>query len=94
MSSSSEALRRQLQREGISQAVLEQVLQKERIKAINYTVHVYGVIVANVLADKYDFTGDEVKRVLGEVTNLYDSMSKGYVSVDEIEAQMKEEGVL
>ena len=49
------------------------------------------IVLAFVLHDKLDFDSDKLFKTLGQVSELWDSVIKGYVNVRELEATLREE---
>ena len=44
-----------------------------------------------VLSDKHDFTAGQLDEFVDDVLNLYDSYEQGYLSLQDVEAALKEE---
>ena len=73
---------------------LREARNQERQKAIEHAVKHFPLALAMVLMDKWGFKGKNLKTVLLQIGDLYDSMSTGYVSAEDVRATiLKEEGL-
>ena len=76
--------------ESLENALLE-ARKQERQKAIGHAVRHYSLALAMVLMDKWGFRGKNLKTVLVQIGDLYDSMERGHVSAGDIAKTILEE---
>ena len=62
-----------------------------RTDGINFAVKMMSEVIAYVLADKRGFGHDELGETIKELEYASDSILKGYMSLDDIEAVLKDE---
>lgn len=78
--------RRRLERKGIDKAELSRI--------IGYVVNQYSAVLALCLHDKLGFGKVRAQRFMREVEEMFDSINKGYLSLDDvIETVEKELGI-
>lgn len=78
--------RRRLERKGIDRAELSRI--------IDYVVKQYSAVLALCLHDKLGFGKVRTQRFMGEVDQVFDSINRGYLSLDDvIETVEKELGI-
>ena len=68
--------------------VMEENVKKE---SIDFTIMNYVACVALCLHDKLGFGHDRACRFLQDVDNLFDSINKGYLSLDDVLKTIEEE---
>ena len=73
--------------------VFKKVREEERAKTIIFSVQAYSAAMTMVLYDKFDFTGDQLQKIATEINDIFDSILQGYVTIEEIQSTMKEEGI-
>ncbi len=78
--------RRRLERKGIDQAELGRIM--------DYVVKQYSAVMALCLHDKLGFGKVRAQRFMREVDKVFDSINKGYLSLDDVlETVEKELGI-
>ena len=60
-------------------------------ESIKFTVEMYSVAVAMVLRDKYRFGEVRMKRIMKEITEQFEMITEGYVSLDDMKKVLLEE---
>lgn len=60
-------------------------------KGVTGTVENYSAVVLLCLKDKFDFTTKQLQEVAWYINDTFDSVEKGYVSLDDIIQTLKEE---
>ena len=70
---------------------LNDARKQERQKAIEHAVRHYSLALAMVLMDKWGFRDKNLKTVLLQIGDLYDSMDRGFVNADDIRKTILEE---
>lgn len=66
-------------------------LKKIKNEVADEMTEITWVIFFNVLRDKEGFTTEDLQRVWGEVSDLSDSIIKGYVSISDLKNVLKQE---
>ena len=77
-------------REDLKRAV-DMAIGEERRKIIDIAVCQYTCAVAIVLRDKLGFGQTRLLRVLEQINETFDSIDRGYISVDDIVKVISEE---
>ena len=72
-------------------AIEENIKAKTLKDAIDFAVKNYMACVALCLHDKLGFGHDRTCRFMRDVDNLFDSINKGYLSLDDVLKTVKEE---
>lgn len=57
----------------------------------NNTLNAAWAIIMTVLIDKEGFNQEDIERVWNEVENLSDSITKGYVNINDLKKTLKDE---
>ena len=70
---------------------VEKALMEERRKVIDIVVHQYTCALAIVLRDKLDFGRTRLLRALEHVNDTFDSIDKGYLSMEDIKKTIADE---
>ena len=83
--------RRKQSRIGITAKELKQLDISIKQKSIKFTVEMYSVAVAMVLRDKYGFGEVRMKRIMKEITEQFEMITEGYVSLDDMKKVLLEE---
>ena len=79
--------RRKLERKGIDRAELSRI--------VDYVVKYHSAVVALCLHDKLGFGKVRAQRFMHEVDQVFDSINKGYLSLDDVvETVEKELGIM
>ena len=71
--------------------MLGTALAIERDRVIRAVVHQYSVAVAMTAYDKLGFDKPKLEYLLEQVLDLFDSVSRGYVEMSDIETCLKDE---
>jgi hypothetical protein len=85
------AERRRIAKSRVSAKDLLNIQRTEGLKAVNLTVHDFSVAVAATLHDKLGFGTMRLSKTLNDISELFDSINKGYVSIEDLEQTLKEE---
>lgn len=72
-------------------AMEENIKAKTSKDAIDFTIMNYIACVALCLHDKLGFGHDRTCRFMRDVDNLFDSINKGYLSLDDVLKTVEEE---
>lgn len=83
--------RRRLERNGVVVKELESIIEERTRDAIDYTVRQYSAVLALCLRDKLGFGKIRVQRFLQDVNEVFDSIIKGYLSLDDVIETVKQE---
>lgn len=83
--------RRKQSRIGITAKELKQLDISIKQESIKFTVEMYSVAVAMVLRDKYGFGEVRMKRIMKEITEQFEMITEGYVSLDDMKKVLLEE---
>lgn len=83
--------RRKQSRIGITAKELKQLDISIKQESIKFTVEMYSVAVAMVLRDKYRFGEVRMKRIMKEITEQFEMITEGYVSLDDMKKVLLEE---
>ena len=59
--------------------------------AVHFTIENYTAILLICLKDKFDFTPEQLKTVSDHINNQFDSVTKGYVTFEDILATLDQE---
>lgn len=79
--------RRRLERKGIDEAELGRIM--------DYVVKQYSAVMALCLHDKLGFGKVRAQRFMQDVDEMFDSINKGYLSLDDVlETVEKELGIM
>ena len=70
---------------------VENALNEERSKIVGIVVHQYTCAVAIVLRDKLDFGRTRLLRTLEYINDTFDSIDKGYLSMEDIKKTIADE---
>lgn len=73
--------------------VFKKVREEERAKTIIFSVQAYSAAMTMVLYDKFDFTEDQLQKIATEINDIFDSILQGYVTIEEIQSTMRDEGI-
>ena len=73
--------------------VFKKVREEERAKTIIFSVQAYSAAMTMVLYDKFDFTEDQLQKMATEINDIFDSILQGYVTIEEIQSTMRDEGI-
>lgn len=60
-------------------------------KSIDSTRHMMCAIFLTVMRDKFGYTSSELRKIWTEIENLSDSISKGYVNIQDLQTVLNEE---
>lgn len=85
------AERRKLQKKGITTKELQVIKDNSAIKGIDYAVKGMIASFVMVLHDKWGWGHVRVKRLLEQVDDVFDSIGKDYVSIDDLQKIILEE---
>lgn len=77
------AARRRLKKAGVDEQDIQIIIRE--------AVNLYSVVMAMVLRDKWGFGKKRLARFLGQVDDLFDSIEKGYVSLEDCKKVLLEE---
>jgi|WetSurMetagenome_2_1015567.scaffolds.fasta_scaffold601612_2 hypothetical protein len=83
--------RRRLVKNGVTAKDLLNLQHTEGMYAVKQTVHDYSVAVASILHDKLGFGTTRLECTLTDISELFDGINKGYVSIEDLEKTLKEE---
>jgi hypothetical protein len=83
--------RRRLAKKGVTAKDLLNIQRAEGLRAVNLTVHDYSVAVAATLHDKLGFGTMRLSKTLNDISELFDGINKGYVSIEDLEQELKDE---
>jgi len=73
------------------ESVVAACVKAERDRVIKIIVHQYSVSMVMVAYDKLELPRDKLIYFLQEVINMYDSINKDYVRIEDLEQVIKEE---
>lgn len=85
------AQRRNLVKQKVSADDLNKILKQENQRVLHSTVRGYSAAVTLVLRDKLKFGRTRVERTLNQIQELFDSINKGLLNIDDIEQVIKDE---
>ena len=91
MTTLNRSTRRRLERNGVVVKELESIIEKRTKDAIDYTVKQYSAVLALCLRDKLGFGKIRTRRFLQEVNEVFDSIIKGYLTLDDVIETVKQE---
>ena len=83
--------RRRLERNGVVVKELESIIEERTRDAIDYTVKQYSAVLALCLRDKLGFGKIRTRRFLQDVNEVFDSIIKGYLTLDDVIETVKQE---
>ena len=83
--------RRRLERNGVVIKELESIIEERTRDAIDYTVKQYSAVLALCLRDKLGFGKIRTRRFLQDVNEVFDSIIKGYLTLDDVIETVKQE---
>lgn len=63
-------------------------------KGINFTVKNYSSVILLCLKDKFNFNNDELQKIAIYINDTFDSVCKGYLTLNDISQVIKEENGL
>jgi len=78
------AERRRLQKKGITAKDLKMIEEASAKDAINYATNAIIASFAICLHDKWGWGHVRIKRLLEQVDNIFDSIDKNYVSIEDL----------
>ena len=78
----------------LSPKELKLFLTGEDLKVASDTVDSYSVAIAMVLFDKLNYDKEALKSIIDEIMYLFDSMEKGYTSIEDCKKTLLEEAGL
>ena len=84
MTTLNRSTRRRLERNGVVVKELESIIEERTRDAIDYTVKQYSAVLALCLRDKLGFGKIRTQRFLQDVNEVFDSIIKGYLSLDDV----------
>lgn len=85
------AERRKRAKQGVTHKDLKLIQNEVQHQAIKESVRIYSTAVAMVLRDKLGFGKVRMERTLVDIQELFDAMTEGYVSVEDIQKTLYEE---
>ena len=89
------AERRKLQKKGITAKDLKMIEEASVKDAINYATNAMIISFAICLHDKWGWGHVRIKRLLEQVDDVFDSIDKDYVTIEDIKKAIFEEtGIL
>ena len=91
MTTLNRSTRRRLERNGVVVKELESIIEERTRDAIDYTVKQYSAVVALCLRDKLGFGTIRTQRFLQDVNEVFDSIIKGYLTLDDVIETVKQE---
>ncbi len=91
MTTLNRSTRRRLERNGVVVKELESIIEERTRDAIDYTVRQYSAVVALCLRDKLGFGKIRARRFLQDVNEVFDSIIKGYLTLDDVIETVKQE---
>lgn len=83
--------RRKVSKQKLNHKDLKYITQQEAIKATEYTVKQYSAAVMICLHDKLGFGATRAQRFINDVSDLFDSINQGYLSLDDITRTIEQE---
>ncbi len=83
--------RRRLERNGVVVKELESIIEERTRDAIDYTVKQYSAVLALCLRDKLGFGKIRTRRFLQDDNEVFDSIIKGYLTLDDVIETVKQE---
>lgn len=83
--------RRKLMKQRLKPNEIKTALKREGLDAIRYAVRSYSAAVAMVLYDKCNFGKPKIQMTLRQTENLFDSINKGYVKIEDLERTLYDE---
>ena len=72
-------------------AAIDTARKEERERVFDFVQGYYSAVLATILHDKWDFDEKDLRKVLVEIADLYDSLMKGYVDVKDLRKTLLEE---
>ena len=82
----SRPLRRRLQRIGLGENEIYELIHT----AVDYTISGYEAVLVLAMHDKLGFGEKRARRFIEYVRDSFDSVDKGYVSLEDIKDEIKE----
>ena len=73
--------------------IVKKARADERKKTIAFSVEAYSSAMTMVLCDKFDFTNDQLQKIATEIGDVFDSILRGYISIEDIKKTLHDEGV-
>lgn len=83
--------RRKLERKGIDAAEYKRLTVEIAEDAVSFVVAQYSAALALCLHDKLGFNKEKALKFMGEVQEIFDSVEKGYLSLEDITETVREE---
>jgi hypothetical protein len=87
-----EEMKPQQQRDIINRLVAEQVARQAQKWRTQTAQQVYAVILI-ILHDKYEFTPEQLKRVIEEITEKFDCIADRYVRIEDFYGLLQDMGI-
>lgn len=75
----------------LSIKLLKEVEQKTKDISIEHTTSAMMASILTVMHDKYGFGSKRCQDVLNAITSQFESITEGYVSIEDIKLQIQEE---
>ncbi|HQD37253.1 MAG TPA: hypothetical protein PKV92_09190 [Thermodesulfovibrio thiophilus] len=85
------AERRRLQKKGITAKELKVIEDNSALKAIDFAVKGMIASFVIVLHDKWGWGNVRIKRLLKQVDDVFDSINKNYVSIEDLQKAILDE---
>lgn len=83
--------RRRLARQGVKVDEVKRMQEQAEKDAIAFAVEQYSAVVALCLRDKLGFGKVRAQRFMGQVDEMFDSINKGYLTLDDVLETVEEE---
>lgn len=84
-------MNRKQRRNAVKHGVALSALKQENMDGIRFAVKCYSVAVASVLHDKLGFGPKRLPAVMNQIQETFDSISRDYVTINDLEAVLLEE---
>lgn len=85
------AERRKRAKQGVTASDLKTIQEITTQHAIKESVRIYSTAVAMVMRDKLGFGKVRMERTLNDIQELFDAMTEGYVSVEDLQKTLYDE---
>lgn len=85
------AERRRLQKKGITAKELKVIEDSSALKGIDFAVKGMIASFVIVLHDKWGWDNVRIKRLLEQVDDVFDSINKNYVSIEDLQKTILDE---
>jgi len=83
--------RRKLERKGIDMAEYKRLTVEIAEDAVSFVIAQYSAVLALCLHDKLGFDKEKAQKFMTEVQEMFDSVEKGYLSLDDVLETVREE---